>query len=67
MDEETKNNIFTPFFATKDLGRWTGIGFSEVYIIIKEHEGYIAVESEIGKGTIMSIYLPSAKNKLVTQ
>lgn len=67
MDEETKNNIFTPFFATKDPGRWTGIGFSEVYIIIKEHEGYIAVESEIGKGTIMSIYLPSAKNKLVTQ
>ncbi len=65
MNEKTKNNIFTPFFVTKDSGKWTGIGFAEVYIIIKEHEGYIAVESKIGKGTIINIYLHSAKNKLV--
>jgi len=61
MDEKSRNNIFTPFFTKKNSDKWSGIEFSEVYIIIKEHNGYIAVESEIRKGTIMNIYLPSTK------
>jgi len=59
MDEKTKNNIFTPFFTTKDSGIAKGMGISEAYIIIKEHYGSIFIESEIGKGTVIHIYLPS--------
>jgi signal transduction histidine kinase len=59
MDEKAKNNIFTPFFTTKDPGRRKGMGVSEAYIIIREHYGSILVESEISKGTVIHIYLPS--------
>ncbi len=59
MDEKAINNIFTPFFTTKDPGRGKGMGISEAYIIIREHYGSILVESEIGKGTVMNVYLPA--------
>jgi len=51
-------HIFDPFFTTKGLGKGTGLGLSISYAIIKEHEGNITVESEVGKGSCFSITLP---------
>ncbi len=57
MDEETKKRAFEPFF-TKKGASGTGLGLSIVYKIIKDHEGFIEVESELNKGTTFKIYLP---------
>jgi PAS domain S-box-containing protein len=59
MDETVRARIFEPFFTTKGLNNGTGMGLATVYGIVKQHEGWVEVETAIGKGSVFSVFLPS--------
>jgi PAS domain S-box-containing protein len=60
IGRDIQDKIFEPFFTTKEVGKGTGLGLSMVYGIVSRHGGYITVESETGRGTTFTVFLPSS-------
>ena len=58
MDEKVRRKIFEPFFSTKEVGKGTGMGLATVYGIVKQHQGWIEVDTKIGVGSVFRVFLP---------
>ncbi len=58
IPKDILDKIYEPFFTTKERGKGTGLGLSMVYGVVKEHKGFIAVQSEQNRGTVFTVYLP---------
>jgi signal transduction histidine kinase len=60
ISREQLSRIYDPFFTTKEIGKGTGLGLSITYGIVQEHDGAIACDSVVGKGTRFTLTLPLA-------
>jgi len=65
IDQDTLNRIFEPFFTTKEINKGTGLGLSQVYGFAKQSGGEISVESELGKGSSFTLFLPRVETDAV--
>lgn len=63
IDQTTMERVFEPFFTTKEVGKGTGLGLATAHAIIKEHQGEILIESELGHGSKFIILLPEYSEK----
>jgi len=63
MSEEVRNRAFEPFFTTKEIHKGTGLGLSMVYGLAQQSGGTVTIDSEIGRGTTVRIYLPRAPQR----
>ncbi len=61
MSEQTRDHVFEPFFTTKGYGEGTGLGLSQVFGFMKQLDGAVAVESELGRGSTFTLYLPASR------
>ena len=64
ISPEVINRIFEPFFTTKPAGRGTGLGLALVHSVVVEHKGYLEVTSELGKGTMFTVWMPQIQAEI---
>jgi nitrogen-specific signal transduction histidine kinase/CheY-like chemotaxis protein len=63
MDAQALSHLFEPFYTTKEVGKGTGLGLATVYGIVKQHRGWIEVQSEVNVGTAFRIYFPFSNQR----